>query len=113
MTAKKEVKPPKQLRLTFRDQTENEYDENWNIVGKLVLPRLGFAQEYNPNVKTFEKRKHTQDYWAYGGGGCVTSRYSRGYFEVDGKMWERRGYRELKPGVRKGSRCNSENSELI
>jgi len=87
MAAKKEVKPPKQLRVTFKDQIENEYDENWNIIGKIVLPRLGFAQEYNPHVTTFAKRKHTQDEWAY-------SDYQDSCFERDGKMWQNRRKRD-------------------
>lgn len=87
--AKKETKPPKQLRITFKDQIENEYDENWKIIGKVVLPRLGFAQEYNPNVKGYEKRKQTQDNWAY-------TDWHDSCFERDGKMW--RNQRKREPG---------------
>jgi len=83
MAAKKEVKPPKQLRVTFKDQIEHECDENWNIIGEIVLPRLGFAQEYNPHVTTFAKRKQTQDEWAY-------ADWHESCFELDGKTWTKR-----------------------
>lgn len=43
-----------------------------------VIP-LGFANAYEPNTKAYEKRKETQDNWAYG----------TGCFEVNGEYWRK------------------------
>lgn len=85
-------KPAAQLRVTLKKEIDHVYtykpngDIDYSIPPKIVeITPLGFAQDYTPQVKTFEKRKHTQDMWAYGF-------YKRKdtYIEKDGKMWERR-----------------------
>jgi hypothetical protein len=83
---------PKELRVTFRAQSSYE---NGEIIPE---PRLGFAQAYEPHLKSFAKKQATQDDWAYGGGkGIVVTpgwavighEYRDGVVFVKERRWER------------------------
>lgn len=84
----KPLKIPKQLRVTFQDQEECEYDEEGKFIRKIPLERLGFAQVYAPTTAAFANLKKTQDNWAYRDG--MWARRS-GYEEIDGKIWTQEG----------------------
>lgn len=62
---------PAFLRVTLKAQ----YDTGEWVDGEYICPELsplGFAQVYEPELKTFAKKQQTQDNWAYG----TTHRYN-------------------------------------
>lgn len=70
------MKHPKQLRVTFKEQL------GYHVAGDKKDVPLGFAQIYEPHLKSFEKKKQTQDDWAYG-----ASSWGRKFFYRDDKVW--------------------------
>lgn len=75
----------KKYRITLQRQTEYMKDDQGQYIlvdGKYLMEDnipLGFANAYEPNTKAYEKRKETQDNWAYGSG-C---------FEINGEYWRK------------------------
>lgn len=89
------MKHPKELRLTFKEQRDPGYwdiDKVWKQGD--VATALGFAQVYEPHLKSFAKKQNTQDEWAYGG-----------YFYEDGKVWTRSYYWKQATDPNQGSVC--------
>lgn len=87
-------KPPKQLRVTLKEQLEYHYSDDYSSHTTTVGVPLGFAIPYNPKLKTFEKQMRTQDKWAYGGD------YYRDYeVKEDGQYWGKKSSWEPKNGM--------------
>lgn len=85
-------KPPKQLRITLKQQFDYDYRETGEIspsgmaiyenVATEVVP-LGYSIAYTPNTKAYEKQRISQDNWAYG------DSHHDNHFIVDDKYWHR------------------------
>lgn len=98
------TKPPKQLRLTFKQEreyvelpvTEDNPNGDW---GYRDCPYpLGFAQVYEPTKKGWEKKQLTQDNWAYEinyMGGCV--------YDESGRVWSVKDVWDREKHIRVGT----------
>ena len=82
-------KIPKELYVTFKQEFTREHDRDAN--GDIIystgrdIPKpflLGFANEYQPHLKSFAKKRDTQLEWAYG----------YGYEDNQGVIWRRDHY---------------------
>lgn len=57
-------KPPKQLRITLKQEFDFVYHDDGTHT-KVEAPPLGFSIAYKPGTAAFEKQMKTQDDWAY------------------------------------------------
>jgi hypothetical protein len=92
MTEAKRPKPPAQLRITFKEQLDYQYADDWSYTTTVGNP-LGFAIPYKPTTAAYAKQQRTQDDWAY----CDNS--MKTHFERDGKYWIKQSRWEPKDGM--------------
>lgn len=94
MATTKQPKPPKQLRVTLKEQVDYDYSDDYSTRTATVGVPLGFAIPYVPTTKQYAKSKESQDDWAYG------HDWNRKYgVNEDGQYWTDTWCWEERPGM--------------
>lgn len=94
----KQPKPPKQLRVTLKEQIEHEYNDDYSARTSTVVAPLGFAIPYVTTTKQYAKSKESQDDWAYGHDS--RRQWNRTYsVDADGQYWTDTWRWEERPGM--------------
>jgi hypothetical protein len=91
MSTDKKIKLPKQLHITAKYEGYWDREKDEYIRFESPYP-LGFRQDYEPHLRTWEKKLKTQMEWAYGGNDLWYNRHEI----VDGVVIQITGENKLR-----------------